>query len=185
MLESGAWKLPLHHYNAIHPDVKTPLQLSAVKTLLGVGPDVPVMGEVHVPVQINNLQVSVYFLVADITSKEALLGHPFFTQAQARLDFGNSRIILFGEGVPYFHSMGPSRMRVVRVARTVVVEAGLEYVVRGNTCLKDHLTGQVMLSPTKGFVEKYKVLVACVLVEAQPSKCAPSHLQSWKLSCNH
>ena len=176
VLDSGARKsvLPLHHYNAIHPDVRTPLQPSAVKTLLGVGPgDVPVIGEVHVPVQINNRQVSVHFLVADITSEEALLGHPFLTQAQARLDFGNSRIILFGEEVPYFHSMGPSRTRVVRVARTVVVEAGLEYVVRGNTRLKDHLTGEVMLSPTKGFVEKYKVLVARVLVEGQPSKGVP------------
>src|SRR4029434_6161357 len=143
-------------------------------SLLGVGPsDVPVIGEVHVPVQINNRQVTVHFLVADITSEEALLGHPFLTQAQARLDFGNSRIILFGEEVSYFHSMGPSRTRVVRVARTEVVEAGLEYVVRGNTRLKDHLTGEVMLSPTKGFVEKYKVLVARVLVEGQPSKGVP------------
>ena len=114
-----------------------------------------------------------HFLVADITSEEALLGHPFLTQAQARLDFGNSRIILFGEEVPYFHSMGPSRTRVVRVARTVVVEAGLEYVVRGNTCLKDHLTGELMLSPTKGFIEKHKLLDACVLVEGQPSKGVP------------
>ena len=40
VLDSGARKsvLPLHHYNAIHPDVRTPLQPSAVKTLLGVGP---------------------------------------------------------------------------------------------------------------------------------------------------
>lgn len=58
---------------------------------------------------------------------------------------------------------------MVRVARTVVVEAGLEYVVRSNTRLKDYLPGEVMMSPTKGFVEKYKVLVARVLVKVQPS----------------
>ncbi|XP_062374552.1 uncharacterized protein LOC134062534 isoform X1 [Sardina pilchardus] len=176
VLDSGARKsvLPLKHYNAIHPDVQTPLQPSAVKTLLGVGPgDVPVVGEVHIPVQINNRQVCVHFLVADIASEEALLGHPFLTQAQARLDFGNGRIILFGEEVPYFNSVATAKTRPVRVARTVVVEAGLEYVVRGNIRLKDRVKGEVLLSPTKGFIEKHKVLVARVLVEAQSSKGVP------------
>eukprot|EP00064_Thunnus_orientalis_P001978 superscaffoldBa00000136_g1982 len=100
VLDSGARKsvLPLHHYNAIHPDAHPPLQPSVVKTLLGVGPaDVPVVGEAHIPVQINNWQVSMHFLVADIASNKALLGHPFLTKAQARLDFGNHRIVLFGE----------------------------------------------------------------------------------------
>lgn len=176
VLDSGARKsvLPLQLYDAIHPDTRTPLQPSVVKTLLGVGPgDIPVIGEVYVPVQINNRQVNVHFLVADVASEEALLGHPFLAHAQARLDFRSNCITLFGEEVPYFQVMGTSKTRGVRVARTVVVEAGLEYVVRGNTHLKDHIKGEVMLSPTRGFVEKYKVLVARVLVEAQPFKGVP------------
>ena len=158
VLDSGARRsvLPLHHYNAIHSNARPSLQPSTVKTLLGVGPgDVPVIGEAYIPVQINNRQVSVLFLVADIAGEEALLGHPFLVQAQARLDFGNSRIVLFGEEVPYFHAMSRPRTHAVRVARTVVVEAGLEYVIRGNTHIKEHLQGEVMLSPTKGFVEKH------------------------------
>lgn len=69
-----------------------------VETLFGVGPGgIPVLGEAHIPVQINNRQVNVHFLVADIAGDEVLLGHPFLAQAQARLDFGNHRIVLFGE----------------------------------------------------------------------------------------
>lgn len=176
VLDSGAWKsvLPLRHYNAIHPDVWPPLHPSVVETLLGVGPgDIPVLGEAHSPVQINNRQVSVHFLVADIAGDEALLGHPFLTQAHARLDFGNHRIVLFGEEVPYFHSQSKSKAHAVRVARTVVLEAGQEYLVQGHTHFREPVKGKVMLSPTKGFVEKHRVLVTRVLVEAQPLKTVP------------
>ncbi|KAK5623464.1 hypothetical protein CRENBAI_013776 [Crenichthys baileyi] len=77
---------------------------SMVETLLGVGPgDVPVLGEAQLAVDINNRQVDVDFLVADIAGAEVLLGHPFLTQAGARLDFGDHRVILFGEEVPYYH----------------------------------------------------------------------------------
>ena len=151
VLDSGARKsvFPLCHYNAIHPDVRPPLQSSIVETLIGVGPgDIPVLGEAHIPVQINNRQVSVLFLVADIAGDEALLGHPFLSQAQARLDFGNQRIVLFGEEVPYFDSKNKPKAHSVRVARTVVLEAGQEFVVRGNIHLKDPVEGGLMLSPT-------------------------------------
>lgn len=88
VLDTGAGRsvLPLHHYETIHPDVRPPLQPSIIKTLLGVGPgEIPVLGEAHIPVQINNQQVSVHFLVADIACDEALLGHPFLTQVHASL----------------------------------------------------------------------------------------------------
>ena len=64
----------------------------------GIGPiDIPVLGVAYIPVQINNRQVSMHFLVADIAGEETQLGHPFPTQGLAHLDFGNHRI------VPYFH----------------------------------------------------------------------------------
>ncbi|XP_013855504.1 uncharacterized protein LOC106511300, partial [Austrofundulus limnaeus] len=100
VLDSGARRnvLPLRYYDTIHPDMRPELQPSVVETLLGVGPvDVPVLGEAQIPVDINNRQVNVDFLVADIAGVEVLLGHPFLTQAEARLDFGRHRIILFGE----------------------------------------------------------------------------------------
>lgn len=89
-----------------------------MKTLLGVGPgDVPVVGEAHIPVKINNRQVSVHLLVADIAGDEALLAHPLLAQVQARLDFGNSRIVLFGEEVPCFHTQSKPKAQAVRVAQ--------------------------------------------------------------------
>lgn len=91
-------------YNAIHPDIQPPLQPSEVKTVLGFRPGaVPVLGEAHIPVQIDSCRVVVNFLVADIAGDEALLGNPFLTQAQACLDFGNHRIEMFGEEVPYYN----------------------------------------------------------------------------------
>nr|XP_061825306.1 uncharacterized protein LOC133612154 [Nerophis lumbriciformis] len=176
VLDSGARKsvFPLRHYDAIHLDIRPPLQSSAVETLIGVGPgDIPVLGEAHIPVLINNRQVNICFLVADIAGDEALLGHPFLTQAQARLDFGNHRIVLFGEEVPYFDSTNKPKAHAVRVARTVVLEAGQEYVVQGNIHHKDPIKGELMLSPTKGFVEKHRLLVARVLVDVHPHKTMP------------
>ena len=61
----------------------------------------PYSGIAHIPVQVNNHQVSVLFLVADIAGDKALLGHRFLSKAPARLDFENHRIVLFGEEVPY------------------------------------------------------------------------------------
>ncbi|KAG1927529.1 interleukin-1 receptor accessory protein-like 1-A [Pimephales promelas] len=176
VLDSGARRsvLPLHQYNAIHQDVRPPLQSSIVETLLGVGPgEVPVLGEAKVPVSINNRQVEVDFLVADIEGNEVLLGHPFLTQAEARLDFGKHRIILFGEEVPYFHPETVPKSHAVRVARTVVVEAGQEYLAKGNVYFCREAQGDMMLSPTKGFVEKHRVLIARALVNAQATNIIP------------
>lgn len=94
--------------------------------------------------------------VADIASDEVLLGHPFLIQAQARLDFGNHCIILFGENVPYFHVQ--SKPETHAVAQTVVLAAGQEYVVRDNIHFREPVEEEVVLSPTKGFVEKHRAL---------------------------
>lgn len=45
----------------------------------------PVLGEVQIPVNINNHQVDVTFLVADIAGNEVVLGQLFSTQAAAHL----------------------------------------------------------------------------------------------------
>ncbi|XP_077362008.1 uncharacterized protein LOC144006828 [Festucalex cinctus] len=179
VLDSGARRsvLPLHYYNAIHPDVRPPLQPSAVETLVGVGPgEVPVLGEAQVPIEISNRQVTVDFVVADISGNEVLLGHPFLAGAEARLDFGRRRIVLFSEEVPYYQAEGRPKSRAVRVSRTVVVEPGQEFMVKGDVNLGVVTLDNMMLSPTKGFVEKHKVLVARVLIHAQPSKTVPIRL---------
>lgn len=178
VLDSGARRnvFPLHLYNTIPSDVKPPLQPSKASWLIGVGPgNVPVLGEAHVSVRIDHCQVNVLFLVADIATEEILLGHPFLAQAQARLDFGNHRIVLFGEEVPYFQARNKPKehAHIVRVARSVVLGAGQEYLVRGHTRCREQLTGDVMLSPTKGFMEKHKLLVARVIVAAQPATYVP------------
>lgn len=179
VLDSAAQKsvLPLCYYNAFHPAEQPSLQPSITKTLLGIGPgDVPVLGEAHIPVLINSHEVTVHFLVAYVATNDALLGHPFLVQAKAHLDYENQRIMLFGETVPYFQEEKSSRANAVRVSRTVVLEPGQEYLVRGHTCREEQVRGEVMLSPTKGFVEKHKLLVARVLVDAQPSKAVPLRL---------
>ncbi|CAI5671880.1 unnamed protein product [Oreochromis niloticus] len=179
VLDSGARRsmLPLPYYNSIHPDVRPPLQPSVVETLLGVGPgDMPVLGKAQIPVNINNRQVDVNFLVSDIAGNEVLLGHPFLTQAEARLDFGKRRIILFGEEVLYYQTEASTKSHAMRIARTVVLEPGQEYMVKGNVQNGAAAQSDMMLSPTKGFVEKHKVLIARVLVNAQPSKAVPLRL---------
>jgi len=137
-----------------------------------------VLGEAKVPVSINNCQVEVDFLVADIEGNEVLHGHPFLTQAEARLDFGKHHIVLFGEEVPYFHPETVPKSHAVRVARTVVVEAGQEYLAKGKVYFCREAQGDMMLSPTKGFVEKHRVLIARALVNAQATNIIPLRLQA-------
>lgn len=113
VLDSGARKnvFPLQHYNAINLDVQPTLQPSTITALLGVRPGtVPVLGEAHI-----NRQVSLHFLIADIAGDEALLGHPFLTEAQV-LEFGNHRINLFGGEIPYFQAERKMKTDAVRVA---------------------------------------------------------------------
>ena len=117
-------------------------------TILRVGPDdIPVLGEADIPVQINNRQLSVHFLVADIVADEALLGHPFLIQAQA-LHFGNHCIVLFREEVPYVHTQRKPKVHAGRAAQTVVLEAGQEYLVGDITHFRRPVKGEVLLSPT-------------------------------------
>ena len=104
VLESGAGKsvFPLCQYNTI-TQMSEHYSNQPLSTLIGIGPgDIPVLWVAHVPVQINNPQVSLHFPIADIACEETLQGHPFLTLGQARLDFGNHRIVLFKE-VHYFH----------------------------------------------------------------------------------
>lgn len=73
---------PLQHYNAIHSEVQPILQHSTIKTVLGVRPgEVPVLGETHIEVQLNNRLVSIHFMILDSTGDEALLGQTFLTEA--------------------------------------------------------------------------------------------------------
>lgn len=94
-----------------------PFHLTCVETLHGVGlGDVLVLGEANITVSLNNCEVEVDFLIADIVGHEVLLGHPVFTQAGARLDFGKARIVLFRDEVPYFHPETAQKSQTVRVA---------------------------------------------------------------------
>ncbi|KAL6469079.1 hypothetical protein MHYP_G00226030 [Metynnis hypsauchen] len=170
--------LTLRCYNAIEDDVKPPLGSSAVESLQGIGSEnVGVCGEVHLPVQIGTRTVSVNFIVADIAEKvEAILGHPFLEQSKAYLDFGSQKIVLFGEQVPHFNPQHKPKVHVVWVARTTVLDSGREYIVPGYTRFREPARRDVMLNPTKGFLEKHCLLVARVVVDAQPNQQIPIRL---------
>ncbi|KAL1254816.1 hypothetical protein QQF64_012877 [Cirrhinus molitorella] len=180
LLDSGARRsvLPRLCYETIKADVRPPLKLSTVQALQGISPiNVNVLGEVDVPVQVGTQTVSVNFIVADVAEDtEAILGHPFLEQAWARLDFGSQKIVLFGEQIPYFNPKNKPRVHVVRIARTAVLEAGREYIVPGNAHFREEVQGNVMLSPTKGFTEKHQVMVARIVIGAQPSNRVPVRL---------
>ncbi|KAL0202037.1 hypothetical protein M9458_000055, partial [Cirrhinus mrigala] len=180
LLDSGARRsvLPLHCYETLKADVRPPLKLSTVQALQGISPlNVDVLGEVDVPVQVGTQTVSVNFIVADVAKgTEAILGHPFSEKARARLDFGSQKIVLFGEQIPYFNPKNKPRVHMVRIARTAVLEAGREYIVPGNAHFREEVQGNMLLSPTKGFMEKHQVMVARIIIGAQPSHRVPVRL---------
>ncbi len=65
---------------------------------------------------------------------------------------------------------------MVRLARTAVLEAGREYIIPGNAQFREPVQGDVLLSPTKGFMEKHQVMVAWIIIGAQPGNRVPVRL---------
>ncbi|KAJ3581245.1 hypothetical protein NHX12_016866 [Muraenolepis orangiensis] len=51
-------------------------------------------------------------------------------------------------------------VHLVRVSRTTVLELGCEYVVPGTARLRSAVNEDMMLTPTKGFIERQHVLAA-------------------------
>ncbi|CAL8391318.1 unnamed protein product [Arctogadus glacialis] len=140
------------------PDTESrpPIEPSVAQVLQGIGPGgLAVLGEVNLPVQVGSRATNVNFIMADTAeSTEVILGHPFLHQTSAQLDYGRREITLCGEKVPRFNPSQQSRVHIVRVARTTVLESGWEYVVPGTADLRHAADGDLMLSPTKGFIEK-------------------------------
>ncbi|XP_076748173.1 uncharacterized protein LOC143421991 [Maylandia zebra] len=170
LLDSGARRnvLPLHYFNTI--ESRPQVQASIAQTLQGIGPEgLAILGEVILPVHVGSGVKNVDFLLADMAEgTEVILEHPFLQQSCACLDYGRQEITLFNEKIPCF-GVGPQpQVLVVRVARTTVLEPGCEYVVPGFSSSHCAAHRDMMLSPTKGFVEKHQVLVAHAVV--QPSK---------------
>ncbi|KAL7857234.1 hypothetical protein SRHO_G00161330 [Serrasalmus rhombeus] len=95
---------------------------------------------------------------------------------QPRLAHAHKKIVLFGGQVPYFNPQSKPRVHVVRVARTTVLDSGCEYILPGYAHFREHIQGEVMLNPTRGFVEKHGLLVARVVVDAKPNEHVPIRL---------
>uniref|UniRef100_A0AAV2IY46 Gypsy retrotransposon integrase-like protein 1 n=1 Tax=Knipowitschia caucasica TaxID=637954 RepID=A0AAV2IY46_KNICA len=175
LLDSGARRnvLPLHHFNSLPTQSRPPVQPSIAKVLQGIGPEgLSILGEVVLPVFVGSRTTDVDFIMADTArSTEVILGHPFLRQSNACLDYGRREISLFNVKVPrYDPNYQPAAAHVVRIARTTVLEPGREYVVPGSASLRSQTGGDLMLSPTKAFIEKHCVLVAHAVV--QPLKSA-------------
>ena len=157
LLDSGARRnvLPLHLFNAIPTESRPPIEPSVVEVLQGIGPGgLAALGEVNLPVQVGSRATNVNFIMADTAeSPEVILGHPFLHQTSAQLDYGRREITLCGEKVPRFNPSHQSRVHIVRVARTTVLESGCEYVVPGTADLLHAADRDLMLSQTKGFIE--------------------------------
>ncbi len=177
LLDSGARRsvLPLDYFNAFSVEARPPIRPSVARTLRGVGPEsLPVLGEVDIPVHVGGRTATVNFIVVDtIGSTEVILGHPFLLQAQACLDYGRREITLFGEKVPRYGVSSEPEVHFVRVARRTVLGPGCEYVVPGTVRLQPAAEGDLVLSPIKCFVERHRVLVARVVVQARQSADIP------------
>ncbi|CAL8371798.1 unnamed protein product [Gadus morhua 'NCC'] len=159
------------------PDTESrpPIEPSVAQVLQGIGPGgLAGLGEVSLQVQVGSRATNVNFIMANTAeSTEVILGHPFLHQTSAQLDYGHCEITLCGEKVPCFNPSHQSQVHILRVARTTVLVSGCEYVVPGTTDLRLAADGDLMLSPTKGSIEKHHVLVAHIIVQAQRSTNVP------------
>ncbi|KAL7373215.1 hypothetical protein ABVT39_001512 [Epinephelus coioides] len=177
LLDSAAQRnvLPLHHFDSIPVESRPPIQPSTTEVLQGIGPKgLTVMGEVTLPVHAGSRITNMNFIIADTAEgTEVILGHPFLRQARAHLDYGRRGITLYVEKVPRFDPNHQPEVHIVRVACTTVLASGCEYVVPGTARVRHTADGDMMLSPTKGFIEKHHVLVAHIVVQTQQSTNIP------------
>ncbi|XP_034004081.1 uncharacterized protein LOC117496511 [Trematomus bernacchii] len=180
LLDSGARRnvLPLRHFNAIPVESRPQIQPSIVQVLQGIGPEgIAVRGEVNLPVQAGSKVTNVNFIIADTAENtEVILGHPFLLQSHAHLDYGRREITLFGERVPRSKPSRQPEVHLVRVSRTTVLESGCEYVVPGTARLRSAVNKDMMLTPTKGFVERQHVLAAHIVVQTRHSSNIPMRI---------
>ncbi|KAK1884577.1 Gag polyprotein, partial [Dissostichus eleginoides] len=154
LLDSGARRnvLPLRHFNAIPVESRPQIQPSIVQVLQGIGPEgIAVRGEVNLPVQAGS-------------------------KSHAHLDYGRREITLFGERVPRSKPSRQPEVHLVRVSRTTILESGCEYVVPGTARLRSAVNKDMMLTPTKGFIERQHVLAARVVVQARHSSNIPMRI---------
>ena len=131
------------------------------------------MGEVNLLERVGSRATNVNFIMADTAeSTEVILGHPFLHQS-TQLVYGRREITLFGGKVLCFNLSHQPQVHIVRVAHTTVLESGCDYVVPGTSHLRNAAHGDLMLSPTKGFIKKHHVLMARIIFQVQRSTNVP------------
>ncbi|KAL6474176.1 hypothetical protein MHYP_G00177370 [Metynnis hypsauchen] len=106
-------------------------------------------------------------------AEQDVIGVEIFTNHGTYQNGNEQRIVLFGEQIPYFNPRHKPRVHVFRVAHTITIESGCEYIVPGNAHFRGPEKGEIVFSPTKGFMEKHRVLVARIVVKAQPMNRIP------------
>ncbi len=168
LMDDGAAEncLSFKAYQQIPEDVRPPLQsvFTALRSANGSG--LQVYGNVNLPVYIGRNAYMVTFVVCSIT-EEAILGKPFLRQNRVEIKHHLCKIKIGSEHIPCFDKWAKPLNSTIRVAQTVTIESGQEYIVPGNVYYRSGRNKRAMIIGNNGFMAKNNILVARVLVDPQ------------------
>ena len=143
------------------------LQYYQGKLILADGSDLPVLGEVNLPLCFGSITVHHSVLVADIKS-DGLIGIDFMKEHSCELSYENGTFSIQGRAIPFTEETGSSMSCRITAAQTDVVPPLCEYIAEGiiQRRGKDELTEQAVVEPVQSFQNAHGLLVGSLLVES-------------------
>ena len=170
LLDGGAERNVLAErcWDKLPTDTRPPLQPVDVHLKTVMGDSIPVSGRVRLPLKLGKTVIPLEFIVGDIP-EECILGMPFNNKARVVLDYDDRILYMKGtrEKIQCYSNRQKPVVASVRIARTVVVEPGEEYVVPGRVHYRGLTRRMNIVEGSSRFSRQHQVLVARSLVDVE------------------
>lgn len=168
LLDTGA-EINLMSFEAWEkiPEEKRPSLLPLEVILKTVRGDyIPALGHGIFPLDMGRQEVAVDIIVCDIMD-DVILGMPFFNEQGARIDVGRRQLYCeaTGETTQCYTARQKPLLASVRLAKTVWVGPGEEYVVPGRVHYRGMIRRLAFVQGSPRFSRQHQVLVARSLVD--------------------
>ena len=173
LLDSGAERNVLSEtsWKQLPADKRPALQLADVRLRSVLGDNIPVLGKATIPLDLGASTVDTEFIVGQIP-EDCILGMPFHSSVKAVIDYDTRQLLMkaSGESVQCYSASQKPAVASVRIARTVVVEPGEEYVVPGRVHYRGFMRRLAIVDGSPRFSRQNHVLVAKSLVDTSRTR---------------
>ena len=165
LIDTGAQKsvLSIDTYEEICKTQNVELLTETGKLCSFDGTDVPILGQVILPLKFGSQTFDVEFLVTKCQD-EAILGMPFMCQTSACIDCGQMKLTIDGENIPLYDQNKRPVLSLVRLLHTITLDPKQEYLTSGTIKLRGRPCTEAAVLPSVRLTSRYCVLVGRTLV---------------------